>query len=121
MTPQINKLLVIFIIVSLLVSLSFLGGVDLLMHQFCSTSSDGGFCGALHGISGMMGHLSFIETILFFLPALLAALILTYRLLSNHESVIQNNRTVSLAIHSIVAPSEERFWLAYHTNSPNIY
>ncbi len=116
-----DKFIVLLVIVSLLISLSFLGGVDLLLRQFCSLPATGGFCGVLHGISGMIGHLSFIQTLLVFLPALLTAFILSFRLLPGHGRILQDCRLALLPTGN--APRihlGERCWLSYRTNSPNI-
>jgi hypothetical protein len=121
MIPEMDKFVVLLIIMSLLISLSFLGGADLLIHHFCSTSDAGGFCGVLHGMSRMISHLSFIETLLAFLPVLLAALVVAYYFSSDYERILENYQAIPLTINFPVVSFEEQSWLAYHINSPNIF
>ena len=115
-----NKLVVSLIIISLLMSLSFLGGADLLMHQFCSASDVGGLCGMMRSISGALAHLSSIQTILMFLPVLFVILLLTYRLLSNYAHTFKLAQSSYSQTYPLIVSYGEWSWLAYRINGPNI-
>ncbi len=115
-----RNFLVLFVIVSVLISLSFLGGIDLLTQQFCSVPSAGGFCGMLHGIALAMGHLSSIQLLLVFVVPLMVGLIILIRPLSARQERLPVIGNVSNPIHISPQPlsAAEYDWLVSHIASP---
>jgi len=83
----------------------------------------GGFCGVLHGMSGMMTHLSFIETLLVFIPALFAALTLIGLSFVNRYEYAPSHSRIAMPLleHGPEISRKEISWLAHHTNSPGAF